>query len=194
MLIDADLRAPAVARVLRPEEKTEGLTGILEGRVEMREAIQPLEIDCLYLISGGQIATNPAELLARPEFGILIAELEEQFDCIIIDSAPVLPVCDTLLLVPHAESVCVVIQAGKTPRKAILRAKKLLVEAGASIGGLVMNMLSPKSDPDHYVYRQKYGAPENYGGPVYSARLQLPAPGNEAAAQAGNGANGNKHA
>ncbi len=173
IIVDADLRAPAVARVLFPKDESPGLTAVLEGRTELKKAILPLGIESLFLLPGGRIAANPAELLATPELGNLIEELEEQFDCVIIDSAPILPVCDTLLLVPYSQAVCVVIRAGKTPRKAVLRTSKLLAEAGASVSGLLLNMLSPKSDPDHYVYRQKYGAPENYGEPV-AGRLQLP--------------------
>src|SRR5579862_6909524 len=183
VLVDADLRTPAVARVLIPNDESEGLTSVLQGGIDLKKAIKPLEIDSLFLLAGGRIAGNPAELLASPEFANLVMELEEQFDCVIIDSAPVLPVCDTLLLVPHAQSVCLVTQANKTPRKAVMRTIKLLNEAGGSLAGLLLNMLSPTADPDHYVYRQKYGSRGTYGAPVTGRALPLPSPKQEAPAE-----------
>ncbi len=186
IIIDADMRAPAVSRILLPKDSSEGLSGVLEGRIDLKEAIQPLEIESLFLLSGGPISESPADLLARPDFGHLVEELEGQFDCVIIDSAPILPVCDTLLLVHHAESVCLVARANRTPRKAVLRASKLLTEAGASISGVLLNMLAPASDPEYYMYKKSYGDRIRNGKHV-NGRLGLPAPKWEASPPRRNG-------
>jgi len=191
ILIDADLRAPMVGTILMPEENPPGITDWLEGKTDIKGAIYISQIDNLSVIAGGEIASNPAELLASPAFGELIAELALSFDCIVIDSAPVLPVSDTLLLVEHAQSVCLVTQAGKTPRSSILRASKMLAEAGAKPAGLLLNQLVPRPGLGQYPYGRKYGSRGNYVPRYGSPRaLPLPEPANGAGPMNG-ASNGN---
>src|SRR5207244_4747413 len=80
----------------------------------------------LPVTAGGRRAPNPGEILAGPFFGQLVAEAATIFDRVVIDSAPILAVSDTLLMTPHVQTVCIVIRAAKTPRPAVRRAITLL--------------------------------------------------------------------
>src|SRR5213075_654159 len=80
----------------------------------------------LSVLPGGRRAPNPAEILAGPFFGQLVAEAAKVYDRVVIDSAPVLAVSDTLLMTPYAQTVCIVLRARKTPRPAVRRAISLL--------------------------------------------------------------------
>jgi capsular exopolysaccharide synthesis family protein len=182
VIIDADLRAPMIGEILMPGRQVDGLTDWLEA-VSPQIAIHTSEVDNLWVIPAGRIAVSPAELLAKSTFGDLIRELEQQFDFIVIDTAPILTVSDTLLLVEHAQSVCLVAQAGKTARESVLRATKLLTEAGAKPSGLLLNKLSHQAGTGYYPYGTKYGARETYSTPPHMQNgvRQIPGPANEAA-------------
>ena len=98
----------------------------------------------LCILAGGRRAPNPAEILSGPAFGQLVAEAMRIFNRIVIDSAPILAVSDTLLMTPHVQTVCMVLRAAKTPRPAVRRAIALLINSGIRPAGLVLNRL-PRS-------------------------------------------------
>src|SRR5205807_8942912 len=95
----------------------------------------------LSVLAAGRRAPNPAELLSGHSFAQLVAEASKLFDRVVIDSAPVLAVSDTLLMTPHVQSVCVVVRAIRTARNALLRAASLLLLAGSRLAGVVLNLL-----------------------------------------------------
>ena len=117
----------------------------------------------LYVLAGGRRAPNPAEILAGPFFGQLIAEAARLFDRVVIDSAPILAVSDTLLMTPHAQTVCIVVRAAKTPRPAIRRAITLLAKSGTRPAGLVLNRLRRSRGVGYYYYYASHGYGEGEG-------------------------------
>ena len=123
----------------------------------------------LYVLAGGRRAPNPAEILAGPFFGQLIAEAARLFDRVVIDSAPILAVSDTLLMTPHAQTVCIVVRAAKTPRPAIRRAITLLAKSGTRPAGLVLNRLRRSRGVGYYYYYASHGYGEGEG--AYSRRV-----------------------
>jgi Mrp family chromosome partitioning ATPase len=76
---------------------------------------------------------------------------------VVVDSAPVNAVSDSLALAPIAHAVCLVLRFGKTPRRAIIRAISLLQKAGARMAGLVMNRMPTSRGAAYYYYY--YGDP-----------------------------------
>jgi capsular exopolysaccharide synthesis family protein len=117
----------------------------------------------LSVLAGGRRAPNPAEILAGPFFGQLIAEAAKLFDRVVIDSAPILAVSDTLLITPHAQTVCIVIRAGKTPRPAVRRAITLLAKSGIRPAGLVLNRLRRSRGVGYYYYYASHGYGKDEG-------------------------------
>ncbi len=124
----------------------------------------------LYVLAGGRRAPNPAEILSGPSFGQLIAEAMRHFNRIVIDSAPILAVSDTLLMTPHVQTVCVVLRARKTPRPAVRRAIALLINSGIRPAGLVLNRLPRSRGVGYYYYYASpgYGAGEGSYSAVYA--------------------------
>src|SRR5438045_3402635 len=106
----------------------------------------------LSVLAGGRRAPNPAEILAGPFFGQLINEAAKLFDRVVVDSAPILAVSDTLLMTPHAQTVCIVVRAAKTPRLAVRRAISLLAKSGIRPAGLVLNRLRRSRGVGYYYY------------------------------------------
>src|SRR5438094_2743156 len=106
----------------------------------------------LFVLAGGRRAPNPAEILAGPFFGQLINEAAKLFDRVVIDSAPILAVSDTLLMTPYVQTVCIVLRARKTPRPAVRRAISLLAKSGIRPAGLVLNRLRRSRGVGYYYY------------------------------------------
>ncbi len=87
------------------------------------------------------------------------------YDRIIVDTAPVNAVSDTLVLVPHVQTICLVIRAGSTPRKAVMRAAKALTDIQCKPAGVVLNYLPERHGIGYYYYYYsgEYGATGVYG-------------------------------
>jgi Mrp family chromosome partitioning ATPase len=111
----------------------------------------------LSVLAGGRRAPNPAEILAGPFFGQLITEAAKLFDRVVIDSAPILAVSDTLLMTSHVQTVCIVVRAAKTPRPALRRAISLLAKSGIRPAGLVLNRLRRSRGVGYYYYYASHG-------------------------------------
>jgi len=126
----------------------------------------------LSVLAGGRRAPNPAEILAGPFFGQLVAEAAKLFDRVVIDSAPVLAVSDTLLMTSYAQTVCIVLQAAKTPRQVVRRAISLLAKSGIRPAGLVLNRLRRGRGVGYYYYYAShgYGADEGSYSVSYDRR------------------------
>lgn len=111
----------------------------------------------LWLMAGGRRAPNPAELLSGSAFAKLISEARDQFDRVIIDSAPVLAVSDTLIMTPHVQSVCLVVRAARTPRNAVHRALTTLATSEARPVGIILNRLPRRRGAGYYYYYAAHG-------------------------------------
>jgi capsular exopolysaccharide synthesis family protein len=155
LLIDADLRMPSIGAALLGKGAVPGLSDLLAGQAALDQAIHPAQEEHLFILPAGSRAPNPTELLDRSDFGALIAQSARQFDRIVIDTAPLNAVSDTMLLVEHAQSVCLVVRAGSTSRKAVLRASASLIAAGHRPVGVILNRLSARSGVGYYYH---YGA------------------------------------
>jgi len=174
---EADLAS--AARVIPPGE-----IQLVDESIELTGEILTATGGQLSVLAGGRRAPNPAEILAGPFFGQLIAEAATLFDRVVIDSAPILAVSDTLLMMPHVQTVCIVVRAAKTPRPAVRRAITLLAKSGIRPAGLVLNRLRRSRGVGYYYYYASHGYGKDEG--AYSRGYSYPRrskPGHE-----GNGA------
>ena len=162
LLIDADLRSPMIGSVMLADKKVPGLGELLSRKVDTA-TIHESEVENLWILPAGDLLPNPAEMLARSEMGEIVRQLSEKFDRIVIDTAPVTAVSDTLLLLEHAEAICLVAHVGRTPRKWLLRAMKLIAEAGSRPTGVILNQMPIRMAGAYSYYPGKYGEPEVYG-------------------------------
>ena len=164
LLIDADWRRPSLHDVFGIE-RTPGITDVLIDASSKSEAIRSatdllfgtlkLEgfldmpgIDHLQLLPAGMRPPTPSELLASREMTHLLDELREEYDVILVDLPPVLPVTDAVVLGPQTDGVLLVYRAGKATRQAPRRAIDMLVKSGAEVLGVVLNDAKPEVDPD----------------------------------------------
>jgi polysaccharide biosynthesis transport protein len=162
LLIDADLRSPMIASVLLANKKVPGLAELLSRKMDSVCAIE-CGIENLWVMPAGDLLPNPAEMLARSDMGEIVRQLGEKFDRIVIDTAPITAVSDTLLLLEHAEVICLVTHACRTPRKWVLRALKLMADAGSRPAGVILNQMPIRMAGAYSYYPGKYGDPEVYG-------------------------------
>jgi succinoglycan biosynthesis transport protein ExoP len=168
LIIDADLRSPMVGNVLLASRKLPGLLELLSRKVDSAAAIHESEIENLWVMPAGELVPNPAELLARSDMAELVRDLATRYERIVIDTAPVTAVSDTLLLLEHAQAICLVSQANKTARKWILRAIKLIGEAGSRPTGVILNQMPMRMAGAYSYYPGRYGEPEVYGAKAYA--------------------------
>lgn len=164
LLIDMDLRRPKLTESFPHLKGTPGIVEVLAGQAELEEVFHDTEIEHLKVIGSGDRAPNPSELLHEGEFVEILEKLRPQFDRIILDSAPVLPVADSRLLAKHAQSVILVVRSRKTPIGAMMRARDLLKFAGAKVGGVVVNGMKRTGGGKYHGYKGfgEYGQ-EDYG-------------------------------
>lgn len=163
LVIDCDLRKPSIhENFLLANEK--GLTDVLFGKSDLKGVTKKIE-DSLFLITAGTILPNPAEILGSKEMENLIKELKINFDYIIIDTPPILPVSDTLLLVSKADATLIVVKARKTKEKMVKESYERLIEAKANVIGTVLNE-SDKSLDNKYC--GNYGDGKNKKGKIFN--------------------------
>ena len=170
LLVDADVRRPSVARTFGRDANAPGFTNFLAAEIPLPAAIQSTGVENLSLLTAGTKGNNPAELLTNAKLaGLFHDPALAAFDRVIFDTAPVNAVSDALPLLKHADMVCLVVHAGKTPAKAASRAHAALVAAGAGEIGVVLNHLPRHGGADcFYHYTAAYGSPGVYGatGPL----------------------------
>ena len=152
LLIDADLRLPSIERVFFNkailEAPIKGLTEVLAGEGVLDEAVQSTRITKLSVLCAGQRIFTPAELLASETCGQLILQAAEIFDRVVINSAPIQAVSDTLLLARHVEGICLVISP-QTSAEVVSQAIQKLGPARSKVIGFVFDRVSLRHDADY---------------------------------------------
>lgn len=160
LLIDADLRKPRVER-LTGAKAAGGLVEYVAGIRSLQECIvRDPECPSLYILKGGVIPPNPLELLSSKTLAKTVAELRNKFSHIIIDTAPILPVSDAIVLGHIVDSVLLVVQAERTTTKMARDALKRLENAGIRTMGVVLAQVHVRRSAYYYDGKYQY----YYGG------------------------------
>ncbi len=168
LFIDADLRKPGGSIVFFGENRKPGLSEVLMRTCTMKNAIVPTHIENLQIMTAGGRAPNPSELLTYENIDRVLKEALSKYDRVVVDSAPLLAVSDTLLIAPHIDLCTLVVRAFTTPKKMVMRAIKSLEETKTHPAGLILNFL-PSGRGGYYAYYYSgkyygsYGAKGVYG-------------------------------
>lgn len=149
LLIDADLRRPRAAAYLGLEDAV-GLSNVLAGQVLVRQALQPWGRHQLEVLASGSIPPNPSELLGSRAMTDLLGQLRRQFDVIVIDTSPLLPVTDAAVLAAAADGALLVARSGRTSQTQILTALASLRAVQARVLGCVLTMQRARRGQDAY--------------------------------------------
>ena len=171
LLIDADLRKPRVHRVFAMD-KEPGLTEVLTGRRDPFEMIRQTEVEGLSVLTSGSLPPNPTELLGSEKMKQVIGEAATHFDFVIVDSPPILPVSDSIVLSTMVDGVVVVVNSATTAKQQIRVACARLRYARAKIFGVLLNKVNLQS-PEYKYYKNYY---YHYTNEILegSAELEMP--------------------
>jgi len=145
LLVDADLRFPKIHQQLGLPSSP-GLSTLLSSSPSvspMDVIVQSAQLSGLFVLPAGPIPDQPAELLGSFQMKEMLSQWRNQFDHIVVDSAPVLSATDSVVLSVEADSVLLGIRSGQTPKTALVRARDLLLGVGARVTGVVVNGIDP---------------------------------------------------
>jgi capsular exopolysaccharide synthesis family protein len=175
LLIDGDLRNPSVARTLGIEGGA-GLTTVLLGQAGIDDVVQRWRDTSLYVLTSGAIPPNPSELLGSEPMRELFDKLAHEFDFILIDSPPVVPVVDAVLLDRLTGGTLMVVASHKTKKRDVGSAVKQLDTVGAKLVGFALNFV-PVSESDarrygYYRFQETPSSTAAAGKPQKSSRAK----------------------
>jgi polysaccharide biosynthesis transport protein len=160
LLVEADMRRPVLRRRLGLDG-TDGLSTMLSDREAVSCLIPVPDNPNLHLLPGGPIPPYPAELLGSHRMHTMVEEWRSEFDFIVLDSPPVLPVTDAQLLEEMADATILLARVGVTTRGALERAYKLLLmhrkDQTRPAIGVLLNFVARRSSA-HYGYYGTYGS------------------------------------
>jgi capsular exopolysaccharide synthesis family protein len=156
VIVDADLRRPTQHKFLGRSNNFGLSESLIQENLHLNGAFQPVDIANLYLMTGGSVPPNPAELLGSKKMGSLIKLVGEHVDHVIIDSPPISAVTDAVVLASQVDGVLLVLEAGKTRSGSALQAKEQLERVGANLVGVVLNKVPIGRDGYYYSYHYSY--------------------------------------
>ncbi len=143
MAVSCDLRRPRLHSFFGLGNAV-GLTTILSGGASVEDAAQRVAgVTGLRVIASGPVQSNPAEMLASEKMGALVAQLRNVADFVVIDTPPLIPVSDALVLVPWSDGVLVVADATSTTWTAALEGREQLEQVEGKVVGSVLNNFNP---------------------------------------------------
>ncbi len=153
LLVDADLRRPAIHKRFGLDNST-GLGSVVLGQAELSSAIRAADGQPnLSVLSAGPTFPNPAEVLSSARTREVLTSLRDRYDLILIDSPPVMPVSDPLILSEMSDGVIMVTKGGATSRAAARQACQSLEKINSAIIGVVMNCVkAPRGGYGSYYY------------------------------------------
>ncbi len=156
LLVDCDLRRPCVARLLEIDNQR-GMSTYLTGNDKIEDVIQQYAPQPnLWVAPSGPTPPNPAELVSSEPMEAMLRNLRGRFKHIIIDSPPLLVVTDATILSTLVEGVVLVVESGTTPKKFVLRARRILDSANARLLGVVLNKVRLHHDGYYGAYNRGY--------------------------------------
>ena len=166
ILLEADLRRPKVPVYLEFSTMAEGMSELISGQKKMSAAtiksmVRTEDISGLDVLLSGKVPPNPSELLGSAKFDELIALLRKQYEYVIIDCPPLLPVTDAAVVAAKADGAVLIVHAGVTKKPHFIGSRDAVMAVGSTILGVVINKIPEASLEYEYGYR--YGYPRYYG-------------------------------
>jgi capsular exopolysaccharide synthesis family protein len=151
LLVDCDLRLPAISKTFRLDRKP-GLVDLLTGSSDASIVRDPLT--GIFVMGAGSFTQNPPDLLSSARMRVVIEQLAASYDYVVLDSPPVGPVIDAVVLSRIVDKVVFVVSWNETPRELVIRAAKQFAQE-KKIAGIVLNRVDPGQRYGSY-YNQYY--------------------------------------
>jgi len=162
LIIDADMRRPRLHSIFNLGNNI-GLSSLLSREAteaEISAAIQTDDKSGIFILPAGPVPPNPAELIGSEQMLKLMTTVASQFTHVIVDSPPVAAFTDGVLIAAMVEGVLLVVHSGKSSRKVVIRARRLLLDVGARVIGVVLNRVTAAGTNSYYYYTGYY---QHYG-------------------------------
>ena len=158
LFIEGDLRRPTVLnRFIGLDNKSKGLGEIISGQSELDEVINKIPGTKLGVITAGQVKIDMSDVVSKDQLKKFFDTLKINYDYIIIDSPPVQPVSDTLILAQAVDHNFFIIRAEETKTGSLMSSIKKIKSVGAKIDGIVLNDLDISGRGyGYYNYYQSY--------------------------------------
>ena len=153
LIIDCDLRKPSLHRKFNVSNEV-GLTDVLVGTSELNKVMKKID-DNLYLLTTGTLPPNPAEIIGSNTMENFLDECKINFDYIILDTPPILPVTDSKLLAIKADATVLVVRSEISKSKHVSQAFKELGKVNANVIGTILNDVEMHSEKLYYDYSAK---------------------------------------
>ena len=162
LLIDADLRNPSISKILSLPEAGYGFANVIKEEVPITEAIKLVKAFNLYVLADRRPVSNPAELLSMKNTEEIIHGIRDEFDYIIIDTAPASVVTDASIIAGFADAAIIVVREDNSPFARIRMSVEDLDSNGAEIVGCIFNA-DTESTIKTGRYGSRYGKYGKYG-------------------------------
>ena len=151
LLIDADLRNPSISKMF-DTSNTQGLMDILLGKRNTQDCVKKTKQENLYILTGGTIPPNPAEVLSSKKMSEFIESIKYEYDYIFIDSPPVGVVSDASIISAYSDGVIFVVGANEVDSNLAKIAKERLDSVKANIVCVILNKFKTDTNSEYYNY------------------------------------------
>jgi len=155
IVVEGDLRKPTVHQLFGLQDRV-GTTTVVLDQVDVDTALQPLEEAPVAVLTSGQLPPNPSELLGSGRMAELVQTLRQRADVILIDSAPILPVTDPMVVSQFTDGLLLIARAGMTSKDSVRSARAACDKAGVRVLGVVLNA-APVGEGPRAEYYGYYG-------------------------------------
>jgi capsular exopolysaccharide synthesis family protein len=163
LLVDADLRNPALHKMLKVDN-SRGLSNYLSSNIPVLRTVQKTEVPNLYVMTTGPLPPNPVELLSGMKLLNMLGQCEEHFAHVIVDGPPVLGIADSIVLSNQVDNSIFVIESGRTRKGHAKAALKRLQLAGVHPLGVILTKIDSYHDVYGYnSYYYQYAAKPSLG-------------------------------
>ena len=160
LLIDTDLRKPAIAKRFGMPGFQPGIANLVSGTHSLDECLCNDVASNIDVITAGSATPNPQELLMNDNFKKVIKQLREQYEHIIIDTAPIQAVSDAIIVSESADMLFHVVKADATNEKIVSSGLERFMRVGKRIDGVILNQVDVKKAGNGYAYTGYY---DKYG-------------------------------
>lgn len=142
LLIDCDLRRKSISRSLNQDNA--GLSDVLRGRADLSTVVRTDEETGIELLPAGLRAGNPSDLLTSQRMYSLVSTLRMQYECIVLDTAPLLVTTEAVALGTLVDKILLVVEWKRTPRSVVSEALGTLTSRGLRVAGIVLTKVDFK--------------------------------------------------
>ncbi len=152
IVLDCDLRRPKIANYLGLPAGA-GLTNVLVGTVTATEAIQPWGDRVFDVLTSGPTPPNPTEMLGSTAMRALLAQLRAEYDDVLLDTAPILPVADASVVATSCDGVILVVRYAGTRHEHLREAASAMRATQTPVLGVILNRVPVRGDGQQYYYQ-----------------------------------------